>query len=190
MKKIEISKENVELAYKTASDNNVKNVLRALFGESVDAEKPKDVMERIKTVEDAIADLGEGHILVRTYNSALAIDDSSLIAYLKLRIVVAALNEGWIPPQDCETDMFWPWFWMYTQKELDDMSEDDKKDRAMISIEDFYGSSAGFGSAYSNNAPSSTHATIGSRLCLKTRNLAIYCGKQFIELWAEYQLIK
>lgn len=56
MKKIEISKENVELAYKTASDNNVKNVLRALFGESVDAEKPKDVMERIKTVEDAIAD--------------------------------------------------------------------------------------------------------------------------------------
>lgn len=190
MKKIEISKENVELAYKTANDNNVKNVLRALFGNNVDENKPKNVMERIQTVEDAITDLGESNPLVMAYRSAVAIDDSNLLAYLKLRIVVAALNEGWIPPQDCKTDMYWAWFWMYTQEELDDMSEDEKKDRAMISIEDFYGSSAGFGYAISSYAPSDASAYIGSRLCLKTRELAIYCGKQFIELWAEYQLIK
>ena len=38
---------------------------------------------------------------------------------------------------------------------------------------------ASFGSAYSN-------ANIGSRLAFKSRDLAIYCGKQFIDIWINY----
>lgn len=39
------------------------------------------------------------------------------------------------------------------------------------------------------NAPSNTRANIGSRLCLKSEALATYCGKQFIRLWADFNLI-
>jgi len=39
--------------------------------------------------------------------------------------------------------------------------------------------SANFGSAHSDTR-------IGSRLAFKSRELAIYCGKQFIEIWINY----
>ena len=42
---------------------------------------------------------------------------------------------------------------------------------------------AGFVYAYTNNAPSSTNAAIGSRLCFKSANRARQFGKQFIDLW-------
>lgn len=38
---------------------------------------------------------------------------------------------------------------------------------------------AGYGSA-------SSGTDIGSRLAFKSRELAIYCGKQFIEIWINY----
>ena len=42
---------------------------------------------------------------------------------------------------------------------------------------------AGFVYAYTYNAPSSTYAAIGSRLCFKSANRARQFGKQFIDLW-------
>lgn len=66
-------------------------------------DKPKDVTERIKTFEDACKELGNEHPFVRTYNeyarnmSEENKNDVDVIAYLKLRIIVAALNEGWKP---------------------------------------------------------------------------------------------
>lgn len=42
---------------------------------------------------------------------------------------------------------------------------------------------AGFVYAFTNVAPSSTLAYLGSRLCFKTANRARQFGKQFIELW-------
>ena len=42
---------------------------------------------------------------------------------------------------------------------------------------------AGFVYAYTYNAPSSTNAAIGSRLCFKSANRARQFGKQFIDLW-------
>ena len=42
---------------------------------------------------------------------------------------------------------------------------------------------AGFVYAYAYNAPSSTNAAIGSRLCFKSANRARQFGKQFIDLW-------
>ena len=58
------------------------------------------IMERIKTFEDACNALGDEHPLVTQYRlTAGAYKGDPMtedfIAYLKLRIIVAALNEGW-----------------------------------------------------------------------------------------------
>lgn len=187
---MEVKKENVLAAYETArkagADSTMK-VLEALFGE--DTFKPKDITERIKTFGDACRELGKSHPLVCQY---YAIDDvdTNLNAYLKLRIICAALNEGW-EPQFTEDEVRWyPWFWLYTQAEIDNMNEEEKQYRHLISTGDYQTGYAGFASAYSIAAPSATYASVGSRLCFKRDALAVYCGKQFIELWADFNLIR
>lgn len=187
---MEVKKENVLAAYETArkagADSTMK-VLEALFGE--DTFKPKDITERIKTFEDACRELGKDHPLLCQYN---AIDDVdvNLNAYLKLRIICAALNEGWEPQFKENEWRYYPWFRLYTQEEIDNMDEEEKQDRHLISTGDYQTGYAGFASARSSNAPSSTYTHIGSRLCLKSDALATYCGKQFIELWADFNLIR
>lgn len=49
---------------------------------------------------------------------------------------------------------------------------------------------AGLACASSADAPSTANADIGSRLCLKSDTLAVYCGKQFINIWAYFCLIR
>ena len=63
----------------------------------VDVKKP--ITERIKTFKDACKELGN-HPFVKEYaliNPFTNCYSSDLVAYLKLRIIVAALNEGWEP---------------------------------------------------------------------------------------------
>lgn len=185
--KIEIKKDSVIAVYNTARNTNDYGTLHALetlFG--IDFPKPKDVKERIKTFKDACRELGESHPLVRQYN-AIADVDTNLNAYLKLRIICAALNEGW-EPQFTEDEWRWyPWFYKYTQSELDDMSSEEKKELCMIDVSDRNaGYYAGFGYAKSANSPWDTYATVSSRLCLKNCELATYCGKQFIKIWIDF----
>ena len=187
---MEIKKENVLAAYETARETgagSTMKVLEALFGE--DTFKPKDVTERIKTFEDACRELGKSHPLVCQYN---AIDDvdTNLNAYLKLRIICAALNEGWEPKFTEDEWRYYPWFWLYTAQEIEDMDEQEKKDRHLISTGDYETGYAGFAFASSSHSPSNTDTRIGSRLCLKSEALAVYCGKQFIDLWADFNLVR
>lgn len=49
---------------------------------------------------------------------------------------------------------------------------------------------AGLAHAYSIYSPSGAAAYVGSRLCLKSDTLAVYCGKQFINIWADFCLIR
>ncbi len=70
------------------------------------------------------------------------------------------------------------------------MGNGEKQERRMIDTADYVTEYAGFGYAYSNNAPSHAGARIGSRLCLRSSDLAIYCGKQFIKLWADFNLTR
>ena len=70
------------------------------------------------------------------------------------------------------------------------MDEDEKNDRRMMNTGDYVTDYAGFASAISTNVPSVTYANVGSRLCLKTPELATYCGKQFIGIWADYLLTR
>ena len=192
---MEVKKENVLAAYETAREagaDSTMKVLEALFGKEVF--KPKDITERIKTFEDACKELGEGHPFVRAYTSWIEHEDLDdqldIFAYFKLRIICAALNEGWQPEFLEEEYRYYPWFWLYTQDEINNMDEQEKQDRHLISTGDYETGYAGFACADSIYAPSIADANIGSRLCLKSEALAVYCGKQFIDLWADFNLVR
>ena len=196
---IEIKRENVLAAYETARKTcaySTMKVLEALFGK--DTFKPKDVRERIRTFKDAMSELGDKHPLVIQYNEifdnflegAAAQNSSDIIAYLKLRIICAALNEGWEPQFTEGESRYYPWFCLYTRDEIERMDEQQKQDRNLMFTGDYITDCAGFGYALLNYSPSNKNANFGSRLCLKSEALAVYCGKQFIDLWADFNLIR
>lgn len=192
MDNVEIKKSNLEAAYKQA-DDNTKKLLATLFGDAVTAKDDRPVTERIKTFEDAMAALDSNHPFVCDFRAFCAQSDDispDMLANLKLRIICAALNEGWEPEFTEEETRYYPWFWLYTQAELDDMGDREKQERRMIDTADYVTEYAGFGYAYSSSAPSDATAYFGSRLCLRSSDLAVYCGKQFIKLWADFNLTK
>lgn len=156
----------------------------------------RPITERVKTFEDACNILGENHPCVIAYNAfehdVMAAVDAKEIAdvaaYLKLRIIAAALNEGW-KPEFTENEYRWyPWFYLYTQEEIDEMTEERKKEISLLLWGGYasYGSYCGLGVASSGNAFSSASASYGSRLAVKSEELAKYFGCQFIEIWADY----
>lgn len=196
---MEIKIENAKAALKTA-DESVKNVLLALLPELKETEAQtaanRPITERVKTFEDAFRELGEDHPFVLAYQNTnlrdpeIAEENRDILAYMKLRIIAAALNEGW-EPQFTEDEWRWyPWFTLWTEEELSEKSEEWKAVRHLISTGDYSGDYAGFAFAYSVNAPSFTLTDFGSRLCFKSEALATYCGKQFISLWADFNMIK
>lgn len=193
---MEINIENAKAAFNTA-DESVKQVLLALLPELKEETAQKadnrPITERVKTFEDACRILGDNHQFVNEWSVVSEITNISpdLRAFFKLRIICAALNEGWEPQFTEDERRYYPWFWLYTQNEINDMDEDEKTNRRLISTGDYQVEDyAGLACAYSNHAPSNSSAGIGSRLCLKSDTLAVYCGKQFISLWADFYLIR
>ena len=188
---MEIKKENLVAAYNTADDSG-KKMLQALFPEAQfetpQAADNRPVTERIKTFADAAKAVGiedpEG------WEDGYSGIEPDILAYFKLRIIVQALNEGWKPQFTTDEWRYYPWFWFYTEQEIEDMDDDEKQNRRLMSTGDYVTDYAGFACAYSDHAPSNTDAYFGSRLCLKTLELATYCGKQFIGIWADYLLTR
>lgn len=176
--------------YPQISKEQVINEMTKAFGE--EALKSQDIKERIKTFEDAVNAIGEDHPLVaqyKTINSAFKEADNNLhlFAYTRLAIIAEALNEGWRPEYTEDEYRYYPWFGLYTQEEYDDMDDEDKECCRFVGRS--YHSANAYGglvyaNAYGGSAYSSTY--VGSRLAFKSRELAIYCGKQFIEIWINY----
>lgn len=54
----------------------------------------------------------------------------------------------------------------------------------------FYKEDAGFVCSSTNYTASDAYATVGSRLCFKTRERAEQFGKQFIDLWNDFLLFR
>lgn len=187
-KKIEIDKSKLMEAYKAANDEQ-KQFLVNLYGK--DVFKPADVRERIKTFEDACEALGN-HAFVNQYRRIIEeqnppMDETAkdLIAYLKLRIICAALNEGWEPTFANEEYRWYPWFVVYTKEELDRMSEE-KLRRVVGRSNDYAHASGGLVYALAYHASSHSYSVSGSRLAFKSEELADYAGKQFIEIYADF----
>lgn len=190
--KIEIKRENVLAAYNAAKEagaDSTMKVLEALFGK--DPFKPKNVTERIKTFEDACewCLTNDKNHLVAAYQSMCGsggtVGCEDVEAYLKLRIICAALNEGWEPQFTEDEWRYFPWFYIYTKKELEEM---DEGERSRVVGRASYGAHAFGGLAFASavNASSRSITSNGSRLAFKSEELAVYCGQQFFDIWADF----
>ena len=176
--------------YPQISKEQVINEMTKAFGE--EALKPQDIKERIKTFEDAVNAIGEDHPLVAQYkaiNNAFKEEDNNLhlFAYTRLAIIAEALNEGWRPEYTEEEYRYYPWFGLYTQEEYDDMDDGDKERCRFVGRSyDYAGALGGLVCAGASYGSADSYAYIGSRLAFKSRDLAIYCGEQFIDIWINY----
>lgn len=150
----------------------------------------RPVTERIKTFEDACNALGDEHPLVTQYRLTAAAYKGDpmtedFIAYLKLRIIVAALNEGWEPKFEKGEYRYFPWFYLYTKEQYDEL-DDEEKGRCVLRSGGSAVSSYGFVFCNASYDASYSYASFGSRLTFRSRELAAYAGRQFIEEWADF----
>ena len=196
-KKIFVTEVEVEAALKAAKSQEVKDVLAALFCKPEN--KPTlDDYKSIKTYEDACVALGCKPMNFDTLAMVELSADPNvgsipitmpdhIKALIKLETISRALwGKNWEPkpdPNGRET-FWWPWFALYTQAEIDNMSDEDNG--ALLGGRASSGALAGFGSLFTSTRSSHSLATLGFRLCQQTEEKAEYFGKQFKELWAEY----
>ena len=116
-----------------------------------------------------------------------------------LRIIADALNEGWRPEFTENERRYYPWFLLYSKRELDNKTSEWKREHVIRSCKDYVvafggsasaGAYAGFVYANALTIASNAFAYYGSRLCFKTYALAEYAGKQFIDIWMDFNLIR
>lgn len=189
---IQLKKEDVLNAYKNANYEE-KNLLEQLFGKEIF--KPTDVRERIKTFEEALDELELRSADGDEYAESLCddwhnitTDSKDLIAFLKLRIITEALNEGWRAQFVKDERRWYPYFRLYTKEEIKKM---DNEIKARVVARSSSSADALGGVSYANAYYDSAHvfAFFGSRLAFKTAELAEYAGKQFIEIYADFCFI-
>lgn len=186
---IEIKKDNVLAVYNTARNTNdygTLHALESLFG--IDFFKPKDIRERIKTFDDAIQELGEEHPYIKAYREWMRVrlaNQKDIEAYLKLRIIAAALNEGWEPKFTKDEWRYFPWFYIYSKEELEEMDEEERR-RVVGRAYNFASAYGGLAFANAFYASSNSYTNYGSRLAFKSEELAVYCGQQFIDIWVDF----
>ena len=162
----------------------------------VDEKDNRPVTERIKTFEDACNELGEDNLMVRVYQTLIARAGKTeqslaewmgkdVVAFLKLRIITEALNEGWHPKFTEDEYRYYPWFYIYTKEEYDNFSEEEKRRCVGRANYSAY-ASGGLVFSSASNASSGSYTFYGVRLAFSTRELAEYAGKQFIDIWADF----
>lgn len=171
----------------------VDGFLKLVDAEEEQKKDERPITERVKTFEDACKELGEDHKLVQQFKAiqeAIA-EDKEATAYFKLGIITAALNEGWEPDFTNDDEYrYYPYLCLWTKEELEDKDEEWKDDHNLQlwlgGGDSRTGAYCGLAFAHSHYAWSSAYATFSARLAHKTEELAIYSGKQFTELWANY----
>ena len=184
MEEITIDKDKLVQAYKAAADEQ-KQLLADLYGEEIF--RPQDITERIKTFDDAFRALGAKHPLVQEFVNKISYNSSpDLEAYMKLRIICAALNEGWEPTFDEDEIRYYAWFYMYSKSEYERLDVNEKKCCIPLRSSNNANANGGLVCASASFAGSHSHAGDAVRLALRTRELAEYCGNQFVDIWADF----
>lgn len=156
MKTLQISEQKARELYKSGS-SELKSILEESFGKDFFSQK---ITDRVKTYEDACRELSMNPL---DKNKLIGFGFTKHdIAYQKLVTIVKALNEGWVPDVcDYRVYRWYPWF-------------------------KTNGSPSSFAFGGSHYASAYAGAGSGSRLCLKSKELSEYCGKQFIDLWKQF----
>ena len=184
---ITISKASLLKAYREAEPSQ-KELLKKLFGSDAFTIS-FNVMERVKTFQDAINELGNDNQLVQQYNQIYSefgdMMDTDIIAYLKLRIIIAALNEGWEPQFTKGERHYYPFFYVLTKEEYDKLSTE-VKPRCVGRSGDDALADGGLVYASTNYGSASSSTGVGVRLAFKTRELAEYAAKQFLNIWVDF----
>lgn len=160
MRTLQIKQDSLLAAFRNAGKEG-KQVLSDLFGKQVALYD--NITDRVKSFEDACQVLGIS-TNVPEVKGLPRKHQKAIIANYKLIVIAEALNEGWKPNwQDSDEYKYYPWF---------DMSNP-----------------AGVGFSITYYAASYSAASVGSRLCLKNRELAIYFGQTFTDLFNDSLLL-
>lgn len=160
MRTLQIKQDSLLVAFRNAGKEG-KQVLSDLFGKQVALYD--NITDRVKSFEDACQVLGIS-TNVPEVKGLPRKHQKAIIANYKLIVIAEALNEGWKPNwQDSDEYKYYPWF---------DMSNP-----------------AGVGYSATYTTASHTLANFGSRLCLKNRELAIYFGQTFTDLFNDSLLL-
>lgn len=194
---ITISKANYQKAYEIA-DENTRKVLAALRGEeATTADRPTPSLSdytTIRSYEDACEALG----IEPTLNKSLVVHDGDgiadlftlpkhIVALMKLEVICKALWGGennCTPTADGSKCWWYPIMALWTPSEIEGMNDEERG--GLLSARASGGADAGFGTLDADDRGSWAPAYGGFRLCLDTEEKAIYFGKQFVELWAEF----
>lgn len=147
-------------------------------------EPEKDVRKRIKTFEDACHEIGIDAEAWNRDKISLGLEPD-VLAFLKLRIIVKALNEGWEPRFTEDECRYYPWFILYTGEEYNKLDEEEKS-RVVYRSYSNAGALGGVSYAAAYYGSSYAVASVGVRLAFKTSELAAYCGRQFLDIWADF----
>lgn len=188
---------NADVVLRPATDEETERLIKALAksgrrwnGEELEFEECC-TYEAIRSFEDACDDLNKrseaGDKLANVLMTDLQFNSPrtpDLEAYIKLRIVAYAINEGW-EPKFVEGEYRWfPWFRLYTQAEIDDMSEEQRAKVLFVGGRANAGAHCGLACSHSYNDFSLSWTYIGARLAFSDRARAEFAGKRFIELYA------
>lgn len=165
----------------------VRKSLREMLGERLNEEIP--VTSRVRTFNDAIEELGESHEAVKAYRDIewkLGKEHKDLLAYLKLRIITEALNEGWKPRLNKNESRCFVNFRLLTEEETQTLRENKN---CSSSTKDYYISTSG-SIIYMevHRIDSITGAYLSAKLSFKDEILASYAAKQFIDIYADFCL--
>lgn len=134
----------------------------------VDKEMKKygDIRDHVKDWDDVLLEAKTvAHIGMLREDLKHAINlgmSKDTVAYIRLQMIVSVLNEGWIPSFDKNEKRWFPYFQV---------------------------SKTG-GVSYTNATYDVSRASTyyGSHLAFKSKELAEYAGKQFIEIYKDYLL--
>lgn len=120
----------------------------------------ESIMDKVKTYQDAVA-FADAATLQEC--SIYPTDTHDIVVYKKLKLIERVLNEGWLPDwNNTEQYKYYPYFAV----------------------------SGGFDFSLSDCCAASTGTDVGSRLCFHSRDLAVYAGKQFTQLYQYFLTIK
>ena len=143
-------------------------------------------IKRIKTFDDALNKLGNKHPFVKEYKAIKDfVTEDDLMAYLKLRIITAALNGNWKPSLKRRQLHYYLWITIYTKEQYNELPEDKKERCYFYSGLHVY---AAISSVMWDTNRELTFATseYGAQLVFKSRELAEYAAEQFIDLWLKF----
>jgi len=124
---------------------------------------PKDVKERIKSIDDILRDNGISEKEHKEKQSLFfdSLEMQHLYYQWLVELLAKSLNEGWTLDWDNSNEYkYFPWFYL---------------------------GSSGF--RFDVYVTWNARSCVGSRLCFKNRELAEYAGKQFTDIYKEFMTI-